>query len=182
MNFIHFDCSLWVKIGHIFLNLFIGSNKVIVCPDSYMFEVTFIFSFRTLRYFYSCPSTFCSSTRLLRASLLNLGLLEVSSLQQYVLVHRHNIFVNLNSPLKKPCSLLSCCLCFTQHVREKKLATASALKLSKQSFDRNLCFSSLISVLIQSSIFFSARARYSESVSISNSSNLFASKNLVKKM
>ena len=67
--------------------------------------------------------------------------------------------------------LLSCCLRFTQHVRVKKFATASAVTLSTQSVDRNLCPSALISGLIQSSNSFSARARYSDSMSISNSSN-----------
>ena len=61
-------------------------------------------------------------------------------------------------------------------------APASAVKLSTRSFDRNLCHSVLISGLIQSSSSFSARARYSESVSISNTSNLFTSQNLVKKL
>ena len=42
-------------------------------------------------------------------------------------------------------------LCFTQHVRGKQIARASAVKLSTQSFDRNFCHSALISGLIQSS-------------------------------
>ena len=64
----------------------------------------------------------------------------------------------------------------------RKFARASAVKLSTQSFVRNLCDSALISFLIQSSSSFWARARYSESVFISNSSNLFTSQNLVKKL
>ena len=147
-----------------------------------LFEVTFTFSFKTLRYFSSGPSPFCSSTRLLRPLLLKLGSLEVTSSQNYVLLHRHNISVHLNSSLKRPGSLLLCCLCFAQPIRGKKFATASAVKLLTQSFDRNLCHPAVISGLIQSSSSFLARARYSESLSISNSSNLFTSQNLVKKL
>ena len=61
------------------------------------------------------------------------------------------------------------------------LLSASAVKLSTQSFDCNLCTTALVSGLIHSSNFFSARSRYSKSVSISNSSNLFLSQKLVKK-
>ena len=31
---ISLDCSLWIKVGQTFLNLFIGSNRVIVCSES----------------------------------------------------------------------------------------------------------------------------------------------------
>ena len=110
----------------------------------------FTFSFKTLRYFSSGPWPICTSTRLLIPLLLNLSLVEVTSKQQYVLLHRHNISVHLNSSLKKPGSLLSCCLCFTKHVLGKKFATASAVKLSTQSFDRNLFHCALISGLVQS--------------------------------
>ena len=94
----------------------------------------------------------------------------------------HNMSVHLNSSLKRPGSFLSCRLCFTQDVRGKKFATASAVKLSTQSIDRNLCYSALISGLIQSSSSFSARARNSEYVSNSNTFNMFTSQNLAKKM
>ena len=49
-------------------------------------------------------------------------------------------------------------------------------------FDRNLCHSALISGLVQSSSSFTARARYSKSVSIINSSNWFTSQNLLRKL
>ena len=144
--------------------------------------MTFTFSFTTLRYFSSSPSPLCSGRRLVGPLLLDLGLLEVTSYQQYVLLHRHNISVHLNSSSNRPGSLLSRCLCFTQQALGNKIATASAVKLSTQSFDRNLRHSALISGLTQSSSSFSARAIYSESVSISNPSNLFTSQNLVKKL
>ena len=134
-----------------------------------LFQMTFTVSFKTLRFFSSGPSRLCYSTRLLRQ-------------QQYVLLQRHNISVHLNSSLNGPDPLLSCCLCFTQYVLGKKIDTTSAVKVSTQSFDRNLCHSAPVSGLIQSSSSFSARARYSESVSISNFSNLFRSQNLVKKL
>ena len=56
-----------------------------------LFEVTFIFSFKTLRYFSSGPTPLCSSTRLFRTLLLNICLLEVRSYQQYVLPHRQHL-------------------------------------------------------------------------------------------
>ena len=31
---VSFDYSLWIKVGETFLNLFIGSNRVIVFPES----------------------------------------------------------------------------------------------------------------------------------------------------
>ena len=34
MNSISVDSLLWVKLGHTFLNLFIGGNRVIVCSES----------------------------------------------------------------------------------------------------------------------------------------------------
>ena len=147
-----------------------------------LFEVTFTFSFKTLRYFSSGRSPLCSSTRSLRPLMLNLSFLKVTSKQQYVLLHRHNVSEHLNFSLKRPGSLLSCCLCFTQHVRGRKFATLSAVKQLTQSFYRNLCPSVLISGLVQSSSSFSARARFSESVSISDSSNLFTSQNPLKKL
>ena len=115
------DFSFWVKVGQTFRNLFIGSNRMIVCSESSIVEVTFTFSFRTLRYFSSGPSPLCSSTCLLRPLLLSLSLLDVTSLQQYIFLHRHKITVHLNSSLNRPSSLLSCCLCFTQHVLGKNL-------------------------------------------------------------
>ena len=135
-------------------------------------DVTLTFSFKTLRYFFSGPWPLFSSKRLLTILLLCLCLFDVTSNQQYVLLHRHIISVNLNSCLKRPGFLLSCCIHFTQDVRGQKKATTSAAKLSTQSFDRSICHSALNSGLIQSSCSFSAIASYSESVSISNSSKL----------
>ena len=34
MNSISLDYSVWVKIGHTFLNLFVSSNRTIVCSES----------------------------------------------------------------------------------------------------------------------------------------------------
>ena len=89
----------------------------------------------------------------------------------YVFFYRHSITVHLNSSLTRQGSLLSCCLCFTQNVRRKNFSTRSAVQLSTQSIDRILCNSDLISSLIQASSSFSARARYSEYVYNSNSTN-----------
>ena len=182
VNSLTLDYSLWVKVGQTFLNLFTGSNRVIVCSESsnVQSDVYFFVQDSTLLFQWSVP--FCSSTHLLRPLLLNLGLLELTSWQQYVLLHCHKISVHLNSSLKRPGSFLSRWLCFPQYVREKKFARASSMKLSTQSFDRNLCHFGLISGPVQCSSSFSARTRYSEFVSISNSSNLLTSQNLVKKL
>ena len=183
VNSTSFDYYLWIRIGDTFINLSIGGNRVIVCSESTIVrsDVYFLVQYSPILFQWSVAAliqykfveTFTAKFKFL---------LEVTSKQQYVLLHRHNISVHLNSSLKRPGSLLSCCSCFTQHVRGKKFATASAVKVSTQSFDRNLCHSSLISGLIQASSSFSARARCSKSVSISNSSNLFISQNLVKRL
>ena len=179
VNSITLAFLLLAKVRQTFLKLFIGSSRVLDCSESSF--VTFTVSFKTLRYFSSGPTPLCSSTHLLGALLLNLGLLEVILLQQYVLLHRHNNSVHLNSSLKRPGSLLSCFLCFTQHVGGKIFTTASALKLSTRSFDQNLCHSALSSGLIQSSSSLSAREKYNESVSNSNFPDLFTSQSLVKR-
>ena len=75
VNSMSLDYSLWVKVGQTVLNLFIGGNSVIVCSESSFVRNDVFFSFKTLRYSSSGPSPLCSSTRLLRALLLNLGLL-----------------------------------------------------------------------------------------------------------
>ena len=36
MNSISLDYSFWAKIGQTFFNLFTGSNKKIVCPESFV--------------------------------------------------------------------------------------------------------------------------------------------------
>ena len=72
VNSITLDYSFWVKVGQTLLNLFIGSNGMIVFfRNPLLFEVTFAVSFKTLRYFSSGPPPLCSSTRLLRPLLLN---------------------------------------------------------------------------------------------------------------
>ena len=34
MNSITFDYSFWIKVGLTFLNLFVGSNRLVVCLES----------------------------------------------------------------------------------------------------------------------------------------------------
>ena len=183
MNSIILDYSFWVKIGYTFLDLFIGSKRMIVCSESSIVrsDVYLFVEDTPIRLQWSIPAlfqyvfveTFTAKFRFIGGDVIA---------EQHVFLHRHNTSVHLNSSLNRPGSLSSCCLCFIQHVLGKKIATASAVKLSTQSFDRNLCHSALISGLIQSSRSFSARASYSESVSFSSSLNLFTSQNLVKKL
>ena len=44
VNSISLDYSLWIKIGHAFLNLFIGSNRLIVCWESSIVRID-VYSF-----------------------------------------------------------------------------------------------------------------------------------------
>ena len=74
-------------------------------------------SWRTRRYIPRGPSPRSSDTRFLFASQLILVSVEVTSMQSYVLVHKQNNFLHLNSFLKRPCSALSCLLfCFAEEV------------------------------------------------------------------
>ena len=182
VNSITLNYWFWEKAGDTFLNLFIGSNRVIVCSESSVVRSDVYRFVQDSPILFSGPPSLCSSIRLLRSLLLFLSFSEVTSQQQCVLVHRQDIPVQLNSSLNGPGSLLSCCLCFTQHVREKKFASASAVKLLTQSFDGNLCHSASISSLIHYSISFSARARYSEGLSFSNFPNMVTSQNLLTKL
>ena len=79
MKSISLGYLFWVKVGQSFLDLFRGSNRVMFVRNPLLFEVAFTFSFKTLRYFSRGPSPLCSSTRLLRTLLLNLGLLDLTS-------------------------------------------------------------------------------------------------------
>ena len=170
--------SFWVKVGQTFLNLFIGSNRVIVCSESCTARVDVYFFVEDSTILFQWYPASLFQYRLVETLTAKYTFIKVTSYQQYVSLHRHNVSVHLNSSLKTPGSLLSCCLCFTQHVWGKKFVTGSAVKLMKQSVDRNLCHSALVSGRIQSFSFFSARARYKKSVSIASSSNLFISQNL----
>ena len=159
MNSITLNSSFWVKVGQIFLNLFLGDNSVMVGSEAYIVRshVYFFVQGSTILFQWSVAAVL--QYAFVETFTAKFKILEVIWELQYVLLHRHNISVNLNSSLKRPDSLLLCCFCSSQHVRGKKFATASAMKLSIQSFDRNLYHSALISSLIQSSSSFSAKAR-----------------------
>ena len=133
MNTSPLDHSLWVKVGQTVSNLFIGSNRVIVCSESAIGRSEVYFFVKDFSILFRCSV----------ATMLKKILLVVKLQQQYVLLHRWNIWVHLNSPLKRSDSFLSRCLCFTQDARGKSFATAS-VKLSTEPFDRNLCNSVLI--------------------------------------
>ena len=100
------------------------------------------------------------------ATLLEFTFFQISTIE-YILVcgniiaavsfaTKNSISVLLNSSLKNPGSLLSCFLCFSEHFRGKKFATALAVKLSVQCFDKKRSQSAFISGHIQSSSSFSA--------------------------
>ena len=119
MNYNTLDFFSWIKVGQIFHNLFIGSNRVIVFLESSIVRSDVYLFVQDSTILLQWSVTLCSSTRLLIPLLLNFSSLEVTS--QYVLLHRHNISEHLESSLKRPGYLLSCCLHFTQHVHRKKL-------------------------------------------------------------
>ena len=79
MNSISVNYSFWVKIRQIFLNLFIGSNRMIVCSESSVVRSDVYLFVQDSPILFKCPSPLCSRTRLLRHLLLNLSLLEVTS-------------------------------------------------------------------------------------------------------
>ena len=54
MNSITLDYSLWVKKGHTFLNLFIGSNRVIVCSESSVIRSDVYLFFRDSTILFQC--------------------------------------------------------------------------------------------------------------------------------
>ena len=151
MNSISFDYCIWIKVWETFLNLFIGGNRVIVNSESSIVRSDVYFLVQdsptlfqwSVAALFQCTfvETFTAKFKFIRGDVIATVCLTA---QTYISVH-------LNSSLKRPGSLLSCCLCFTQHVLGKNFATASAVKLSTQSFDRNLCHFVLISGLIQSS-------------------------------
>ena len=91
--------------------------------------------------------------------------------------------MDLHSSLKSPGYPLSSVLFLSQqHFRGKRFPAAPPVKLSLQSPKRRHSQPAFISVRTQSSKSFSARARYSESVSISIYSKLFATHISVKKI
>ena len=83
--------------------------------------------------------------------------------------------MDLNSSLKSPGYPLSSVLFLSQHIRGRRFPAASAVQLSLQSPKRSHSQPAFILGGIQSSNFFSARARCSKSVSISKYSKLFTS-------
>ena len=80
MNSITLDYSFWVKVGQIFLNLFIGSNIVIVCSESsfvrsdiYFFvqdsPILLLWSVATL-FQYAFVETFTAKFRFIRGDVI----------------------------------------------------------------------------------------------------------------
>ena len=137
--------------------------------------VKLFFSSRTRQFLSERSSPLCSIRCLMRPLLLKVNMSKAASQQQYVLLETY-VSLQLMSSSKSPGSLFSCFLCACHSTLGlKKFPEASALKLPLLAFDYNRFHSVFISGWIQYSSSFSATARYSESLSISNSSNLFTS-------
>ena len=121
----------------------------------------FTLSSRTLRCFSRGPSPLCSSIRLVRTLLLNFKFL-VLLLGSSKFYYKDTAFPNSWTPIWRNQTLARHVFCLSQHIRGKKFPNSSAVKQSVQSFDRSCSHSAFISGRIQSSSFFSARARYTE--------------------
>ena len=162
--------------------MFIGSNRVVVCSESsiirsdvYFFRQhsTILFQWFVASVFqYTFVETFTAKFKFNRGDVIA----PVCLTTQTEHLHASELFFEGTRLLYYHV------VCFRQHVWGNKYATTSAVKPSIQSVDRNLCPPVLNSSLIQSSSFLTAGARYSEPVSISNSSNLITSQNLMKKL
>ena len=151
-----------------------GSNRVTVCSESSSSERLYgVFQCSVANLFqYTFVETCIAVLNFIGADVMATVCLTTQT--------KH---VRTSDPsLKRPESLLSCCLCFKQHVRGEKFAIALAIKLSTQAFDLKRSHSVLIAGLIRSSNSSSTRERRSESVSISNSSSFFMSQNFLNKL
>ena len=130
VNSITLEFSLWVNVKQTCFNLFIGGNRVIVCSKTSLVRSDVYF------FVQDCSILLqCSTAGLFQYTFVEIFTAKFKFIRGDVILRRHNIPVHLNSSLKRPSSLLSCCLCFTQHALVKKFATASAVKLPTQSFE-----------------------------------------------
>ena len=182
MNSISLDYSLCIKVGQTFLNLFIAGNRVIVCSeafsvrsDVYFFvqDSPILFQWSVAALFqYTFVLTLTAKFKFIRGDFI--ATVSLTTERKH-LATSELFFEEARLSLIMLSAFYTIC-------SGEIIATASAVKLSTQSFDRNFCHSALISGLIQSSSSFWARTRYSEPVSISNFSNLVTSQNFLKKL
>ena len=169
MDCISLDYSLWLTVGQTFLNLFIVGNRVIVCSvssavrcDVYLFvqDSTMLFHWSVATLFqYTFVETFTAKFQFIRGNVIATECLTTQTLH----LRTSEIFFEE--------ARLSHIMLFVFHTTcsGEEFCYSVSSETIAQSFDRNLCLSILIAGLIQCFSSFSARARYSESVSISNS-------------
>ena len=121
----------------------------------------------------------CSTVRLLGPLLLFLSILEETSQQEYVLLHRHNI-PYIWTLLWRGKALSYNVVCVLHNTfREKNCCSIRNETINTVTRSQHL---SLRSSFRSDTSCFSSRARYCESLSISNTSNLFTAQNLVKEL
>ena len=145
-------------------------------------DVFFTASAKPLRNLSRRPSPLWFIIRLSKLSLLNLNFLKVFvvAVEGFTTKTQHSRTREL--PFEK--TWLSLVMFFELIITSsgKKRPLASAVRQAVRSFEPNRSHSALIAGPIQFSSSFSARATYGESVSISFSSKLFTSQNLVEKI
>ena len=171
-----------IKVQYSALSLFICCNCMIVCSETSVCLCKFTHSSKTLRYFSRRPTPLCSISRLLRPLLLNFNLLEVLWKQQYVLVKRQIYSQLQNTSLRRRCSPLSCFFLLVTAESPENFPNCISSGTLGKSFDHFCSHSAFISSRIKASSCFSARAQYSETVSVPNSSNVFTSRTLVTRL
>ena len=150
MNTILFNNSLGVEKRQTLLCLLICSNAVIFRAEPSVGTGNIFLldqHFLILGHGSITAVLKCSLVESFAAELI---LVRLSIIATIGLAQRHNISVHRNSSLKRPGSLLSCFLCFSQHVRGKKLPLESAIKLSLQSSLRRNSHTSFLFSLMQS--------------------------------
>ena len=121
VNTITLGYSIWVKAGQTFLNLFIGSNRVIACSESsivrsdvYFFVEASTTFFRwsiAALFQYTFDEIFTAKFKFFRGNVIATVCLTTHTKH----LRTSEFFFEDAS------SLLSCCFCFIQHVRGRSL-------------------------------------------------------------
>ena len=159
VNSISLDYSFWLKVRQTFLNMFIAGNRVMVCSESSFVgsDVEFFIQDSGILFHWSVATRFQYTFDETFTAKFNFF---------YRWHHSNSMsyYTDITSPYIwtlhwRGGSFLIMLFVFYTTCSGEKIATASAVKLSTQSLCRNLCHSAHNFCSIQSSSYFSARAR-----------------------